>query len=60
MTPTPMTIDHRTEQRRQTYLEHLYASSGRTNGLYTGLFQQRQRQLVEQDMEATLDAHHPA
>lgn len=60
MTPTPMTIDHRTEQRRQTYLEHLYAQSGRTNGLYTGLFQQRLRQLVEQDMEATLDANNPA
>lgn len=55
-----MTIDSLHEQRRQTYLEHLYAQSGRTNGLYTGLFQQRQRQLVEQDMEAALDAHHPA
>ena len=55
-----MTIDSLHEQRRQTYLEHLYAQSGRTNGLYTGLFQQRQRQLVKQDMEAALDAHHPA
>lgn len=55
-----MTIDPIHEQRRQTYLEHLYAQSGRTNGLYTGLFQQRLRQLVEQDMEAALDAHDPA
>lgn len=53
-----MTIDHRLEQRRQTYLEHLYATSGRTNGLYTGLFQQRQQQLIDADMEAALDAHH--
>ena len=59
-TTSSMTIDHRTEQRRQTYLDHLYAQSGRTDGLYTGLFQQRLRQLVKQDMEATLDANNPA
>lgn len=51
-----MTIDHRVEQRRQNYLDYLYTRSGRTNGLYTGLFQQRLRELVEQDMEAALDA----
>lgn len=53
-----MTVDPREQQRRQDYLEHLYTRSGRTNGLYTGLFQQRLRELVEQDMEAALDAPH--
>lgn len=45
------------DQRRQDYLEHLYAQSGRTNGLYTGLYQQRIRELVQQDMDAVLDAN---
>lgn len=53
-----MTLGPRLDQRRQDYLEHLYTASGRTNGLYTGLFQQRLAQLVEQDMEAALDAPH--
>lgn len=52
-----MTINHRTEQRRQTYLEHLYTQSGRSDGTYTGLFQQRQQLLLQRDMEAVLDAH---
>lgn len=55
-----MTIDPTLEQRRQTYLDHLYAISGRTDGLYTGLFRQRQQLLLQRDMEAALDAHHHA
>lgn len=53
-----MIIDPQLEQRRQTYLDHLYAISGRTDGTYTGLFRQRQQLLLERDMEAVLDAHH--
>lgn len=55
-----MNTEIRLQQRRQDYLDHLYNQSGRTNGLYTGLFQQRLRQLVEQDMEAALDAPNAA
>lgn len=55
-----MTIDHRLEQRRQTYLEHLYTQSGRTDGTYTGLFQDRIQQLLVHDMEAALDADNSA
>ena len=40
------------EQRRQDYLEWLYHRSGRTNGLYTGLFQGRLQELLLADMAA--------
>jgi hypothetical protein len=49
-----MTICHIKEDRRQKYLEWLYARSNRTNGLYTGLFQQRIAELVHKDMDETL------
>lgn len=50
-----MTTHPATEQtRRQAYLEWLYQQSGRTNRLYTGLFQQRLWQLLEADMEQAL------
>lgn len=52
-----MTIDHRLEQRRQNYLDHLYEQSGRTSNLYTGLYQNRLNELVAADMEAALDAN---
>ena len=42
------------ETRRQAYLETLYQRSGRTCSTYTGLYQQRQRELIEQDMAAAL------
>ena len=44
--------DPNTEQRRQDYLEWLYRRSGRTSGLYTGLYQERQRELLLADMAA--------
>jgi hypothetical protein len=39
------------EQRRQDYLEWLYQRSGRTCGTYTGLYQERLKELVERDMQ---------
>ena len=42
-------LDPREQQSRADYLQHLYLSSGRTNGLYTGLYQQRIKQLVAID-----------
>lgn len=39
-----------TEQgRRQAYLDWLYARSGRTCSTYSGLYQQRAAELMEQD-----------
>jgi hypothetical protein len=51
---TSPTIDPARESRRQAYLEALYARSGRTCMTYTGLFQERQRELLAQDMVAVL------
>lgn len=48
------TTDPTTENKRQAYIEWLYQQSGRRCGTYTGLFQQRQRDLVERDMEEVL------
>lgn len=48
------TIDPITEARRQAYLERLYHQSGRSCGTYTGLLQQRQRELLERDMREAL------
>ena len=49
-----MTVCPLVEQRRQDYLDWLYERSNRTNGLYTGLFQDRIKDLVKQDMNTTL------
>jgi len=46
-------VDPTTEARRQSYLEWLYVRSGRRCGTYTGLFVERQRELVERDMTET-------
>ena len=47
-------IDPVVEQRRADYMEFLYKLSGRTNGLYTGLMEERKRFLVERDMLETV------
>lgn len=47
-------INHIREQERQRYLEWLYARSGRTNGLYSGLYRARKQELIDQDMETVL------
>ena len=39
----------REQQARADYLRNLYLSSGRTNGLYTGLYQERIAELVAID-----------
>jgi hypothetical protein len=44
-------IDHRIEEIRQKYMEWLYQRSGRTCGTYTGLFQERLKELVQRDMQ---------
>lgn len=49
-----MKIDPIIEQRRQDYLEWLYLASGRNNGLYTGLVQQRKQELMKKDMDQAL------
>jgi hypothetical protein len=49
-----MEINPITEQRRQDYLDALYARSGRTCNTYTGLYQQRITELVERDMDELL------
>jgi hypothetical protein len=35
------------QQSRADFLDQLYAESGRTNGLYTGLFKEYQQRLEE-------------
>jgi hypothetical protein len=42
------------EQRRQAYLDWLYERYGRTDGLYTGLYRRRIRELVQRDMDEAL------
>jgi hypothetical protein len=49
-----MEINPITEQRRQDYLDALYARSGRTCNTYTDLYQQRITELVERDMDELL------
>jgi hypothetical protein len=44
-------IDRKSEQRRQEYLDWLYEQSGRTCCTYTGLYQERLKELVERDMQ---------
>lgn len=48
-------IDYAREARRQRYIERLYERSGRSNGLYTGLYQEHIARLIADDMAATLD-----
>lgn len=52
-TKIPM-IDPVVEQRKADYIEFLYKKSGRTNGLYTNLFTDRVKELVELDKSATI------
>lgn len=52
VSPLPETmIDPKLEQRRQDYLEWLYQRSGRTCSTYTGLYQERLKELIERDMQ---------
>jgi len=48
-------VDPVVEQRRADYMEWLYEQSGRTNCIYTGLFEERRRYLLERDMREALD-----
>ena len=48
-------IDPVVEQRRADYMEFLYKLSGRTNGVYTGLMEERRRYLIERDMDEVLN-----
>jgi hypothetical protein len=47
-------INHKTEQRRDDYLQWLYEQSGRTCCTYTGLYQQRIADLIQRDMAEVL------
>jgi len=49
-----MTIDPKTEPRRQDYLDALYERSGRICSTYTGLYQERLTELVQRDMQEIL------
>ena len=49
-------VDPVVEQRRADYMEWLYEQSGRTNCIYTGLFEERRRYLLERDMSEVLDS----
>jgi hypothetical protein len=49
-------VDPVVEQRRADYMEWLYEQSGRTNCIYTGLFEERRRYLLERDMREVLDS----
>lgn len=48
-------INPATEDRRQAYIEALYRRSGRTCSTYSGLFQQRQQELMERDIDEVLN-----
>ena len=49
-------VDPVVEQRRADYMQWLYEQSGRTNCIYTGLFEERRRYLLERDMREVLDS----
>ena len=59
-------INFQQENRRQAYIEYLYNLDGRKqrshfrHGLYTGLLQQRQEQLLAADMQLAADEENPA
>jgi len=48
-------VDPVIEQLRADYIEWLYEQSGRTNCIYTGLFEERRRYLIERDMDEALN-----
>jgi hypothetical protein len=48
-------INHKTEQRRDDYLQWLYQQSGRTCNTYTGLHQERIADLIQRDMAEALN-----
>lgn len=49
-----MKIDPIIENRRQAYLDWLYERSNKSNQLYTGLYQNRIKELIQKDMDETL------
>ena len=49
-----MTLDNAKENRKARYLDWLYDQSGRTSEVYTGLYQDRIKALIEQDMMEAL------
>ena len=49
-----MTVDNVLESRKARYLDWLYKQSGRTSEVYTGLYQDRIKELVKRDMEEAL------
>ena len=53
--PSLRTVDHVQENRKARYLDWLYDQSGRTSEVYTGLYQDRIKTLIEQDMMEALD-----
>lgn len=58
MEKTPMAsqqINPALEARRQRYIEQLYDRSGRSCSTFTGLFQQRLQQPLDQDMAQVLE-----
>jgi hypothetical protein len=48
-------VDPVVQQRRADYIEFLYELSGRTNGVYTGLMEERRRYFIERDMDEVLN-----
>jgi len=46
--------DHIQETRRQAYLEWLYLRYRCTDGTYTGLYQRRIQELIQQDMDQAI------
>ena len=53
--PSLRTVDHVQENRKARYLDWLYDQSSRTSEVYTGLYQERIKQLIDRDMEEALD-----
>ena len=49
-----MKIDPIVENRRQAYLDWLYERSNKNNQLYTGLYQNRMKELIKKDMDDAL------
>ena len=47
-------MDHVQENRKAQYLDWLYNQSNRTSEVYTGLYQERIKQLIKRDMQEAL------
>ena len=47
-------MDHVQENRKARYLDWLYNQSNRTSEVYTGLYQERIKQLIKRDMQEAL------